>query len=175
MMTRVSVIIGLWTEQMNSAPHLDWLLTTETQMFLIKTRLDKSKIHGIGVFAVAKIPSAAPVWRFEPLFDKTIRETDLERLPEHVQEHVRIHAEHFPELGVYRLSSDEDKYMNHSSEPNLRVTEDDFLVAIRDIAPGEELTIDYGEIGMIHHIETQIDPETSRSGRVVAQRRLTAA
>lgn len=144
-------------------------------MFLIKTCLDKSPIHGIGVFAVTGIPGGAPVWRFEPLFDKTIREADLARFPEHVQEHVRIHAEHFPELGVYRLSSDEDKYMNHSSDPNLRVTEDDFLVATRDIAPGEELTIDYGQIGMIHHIVKEIDPETSRAGRVVAQRRLSAA
>lgn len=144
-------------------------------MFLIRTRLDKSQIHGIGVFAENRIQSGARVWRFEPLFDKTIREQDLEKFPAHVQDHIRIHAEYFPELGVYRLSSDDDKYMNHSCDPNLRVTEDDFLVAVRDIAPGEELTIDYGEIGMIHHIEKRIDAETSQAGRVVAQRRLTAA
>lgn len=144
-------------------------------MFLIRTRLAKSPIHGLGVFTQSTIPADSIVWRFEPSFDKTISEKEFSRLPSHVQEHVSIHAEHFPELGVYRLSSDEDKYMNHSAEPNLRVTEDDFLVAIRDIAPGEELTIDYGEIGMIHHIEAQIDPESSRAGRVVAQRRLVAA
>ncbi len=144
-------------------------------MFLIRTRLDMSPIHGIGVFCVNTIHAGARVWRFEPLFDKTIRESELARLPEHIQEHIIVHAEHFPEFGIYRLSSDEDKYMNHSVTPNLRVTEDDVLVAIRDIAPGEELTIDYGEIGMIHHIEKSIDPELSRAGRVVAQRRMTAA
>jgi hypothetical protein len=115
------------------------------------------------------------VWRFEPLFDKTIREVDLARFPEHVREHIVIHAEHFPELGVYRLSSDEDKYMNHSATPNLRVTEEDFLVAIRDIAVGEELTIDYGEIGMIHHVDAAVDLERSLAGRVVAQSRRAAA
>ena len=144
-------------------------------MFLITTRIDKSPIHGIGVFSVSGVSAGATVWRFEPLFDKTIREVDLPRFPEHVQQHILIHAEHFPELGVYRLSSDEDKYMNHSDRPNLQVTQDDFLVALRDIAPGEELTIDYGEIGMIHHIAKDVDPETARAARVVAQRRPVAA
>lgn len=144
-------------------------------MFLIKTRLSPSPIHGLGVFAQSRIPANAIVWRFEPSFDKTISESEFARLPTHIQDHILIHAEYFPELGVYRLSSDEDKYMNHSAEPSLRVTEDDFLVTLREIAPGEELTIDYGEIGMIHHIESKIDAESSRAGRVVAQRRLAAA
>jgi SET domain-containing protein len=144
-------------------------------MFLIRTQLEKSAINGMGVFAISSIPAGTLVWRFEPIFDKTISEADMSRLPEHVQEHVIKHAEHFPELGVYRLSSDDDKYMNHSSNPNLRVPEADFLVAVRDIKPGEELTIDYAEIGMIHHIRPDIDAETSLATRVAAKQRLSAA
>jgi hypothetical protein len=36
--------------------------------------------------------------------------------------------------------------LNHSCEPNLGWADDHTLIAIRDIAPGEELTLDYATV-----------------------------
>ena len=37
------------------------------------------------------------------------------------------------------------KYINHSATPNVAYYDDLTVVALQDIAPGEELTHDYGE------------------------------
>ncbi len=58
--------------------------------------------------------------------------------------------DHVMEIGedeVFLASGDLDDYVNHSCEPNCRLQfEPDgrvFLVAMRDIAPGEDLSFDY--------------------------------
>ncbi len=38
-------------------------------MLLIKTKLDLSKIHGIGLFAGEDIPKGTIIWRFNSLID----------------------------------------------------------------------------------------------------------
>jgi hypothetical protein len=37
-------------------------------------------------------------------------------------------------------------YLNHSTKPNLKITQDDRFISIRKIRAGEELTIDYYEL-----------------------------
>lgn len=45
---------------------------------------------------------------------------------------------------VLRLGSDDVRqHVNHSCEPNLGWADDTTLVAVRDVAEGEELTVDY--------------------------------
>jgi hypothetical protein len=48
-----------------------------------------------------------------------------------------------------RTAADEARYLNHSEDPNIRCNgtsdEDDLDMAIRDIAEGEEITINYKE------------------------------
>lgn len=43
--------------------------------------------------------------------------------------------------------------MNHSCEPNAGVVDDTVLIALRDIAPGEEITFDYSTT-MSEQLET---------------------
>ena len=53
--------------------------------------------------------------------------------------------------GKHRVSTvsreeDPSNYGNHSCGPNIASTHDDEKIALRDIAAGEELTIDYSEL-----------------------------
>ena len=53
-------------------------------------------------------------------------------------------------LGKYILASDNARYINHSDNPNIKSDETSnkygIDIAIRDIQPGEEITIDYNTI-----------------------------
>ena len=45
------------------------LLTKRAEMLLVKTKLNISPIHGIGLFAVEFIPAKTIVWKFHPAID----------------------------------------------------------------------------------------------------------
>ena len=116
-------------------------------MLLVKTCVRQSPLHGLGLFAEENIPAGTILWRFEPLLDRVIRETELDGLPEQVARFIDIYSEHFPDLGVLVLSGDNDRYTNHSDDPNTEVIlpngPNAEVRALRDIAAGEEITCDY--------------------------------
>jgi uncharacterized protein len=116
-------------------------------MLQVRVRLGPSPIHGIGVFAAEPIARGAEVWRFTPGFDLELDPAFVERQPEHVREWLRVYGYLDPRLKRFILCCDGARFLNHSAEPNLRP---DFArephgvdFAVRDIAPGEELTVDY--------------------------------
>ena len=116
-------------------------------MLLVRTRLAPSTIHGLGVFAAEPIARGAEVWRFTAGFDLDLEPQALEALPEHAREWLRVYGYLDPRLRRFVLCCDDARFINHSETPNLRP---DFAreahgvdLALRDIAPGEELTVDY--------------------------------
>ncbi len=67
-----------------------------------------------------------------------------------MQTYVRYYAYLDTKYDKYVLSFDNDRYTNHSKEPNTKThfpPEDSFgvMIATRNIAHGEELTCDYYE------------------------------
>jgi uncharacterized protein len=113
-------------------------------MFVIKTRVAPSAIHGLGVFACEEIAAGAEVWRFHPPFDIVVLEAALADLPNAVRLHLDMYAYRSVDLrGQLVLSGDNAKYLNHSDDPSLE--ELPFRsIARRRIAEGEEITCDYG-------------------------------
>jgi hypothetical protein len=116
-------------------------------MLLVRVRVDRSPIHGLGVFAVEPIPAGTQVWRFTPGFDLDV-DPDLARSqPDPLYERLINYGYIDPRLGRYILCCDDARFLNHSDAPNLRpdFTLDRYGVdiAARDIAAGEELTVDY--------------------------------
>lgn len=116
-------------------------------MLLVRTRLAPSAIHGLGVFAAEPIARGAEVWRFTPGFDLDLEPQALEALPEHAREWLLVYGYLDPRLQRFILCCDDARFINHSATPNLRP---DFAreahgvdLALHDIAPGEELTVDY--------------------------------
>jgi len=116
-------------------------------MMLVPVRVGPSGIHGLGVFAVERIAQGMPVWRFTPGFDLDLDPALLAAQPAHFR-NVMLHYGYVdPVLNRFILCCDDGRFINHSDSPNLRTDRSadrhGIDVAARDIAAGEELTIDY--------------------------------
>jgi hypothetical protein len=112
-------------------------------MFVIKTRVGPSTIHGTGVFAGQDVPLGGEVWRFNPPFDLIINDSDLDGLPTAAKEFIEMYAYHCMDLGgKLVLSGDHARFLNHSDDPN---TEERPFVSIarKPIFSGDEITCDY--------------------------------
>jgi SET domain-containing protein len=116
-------------------------------MMLIKTRVQPSAIHGLGLFAREFIPRGTPVWRFEAGFDHDFSPAQFAALPPLAREHTRWFCFVSKIDGHVILSGDHACFFNHSPAPNtgapLQATPPVETVALRDIAAGEELTCNY--------------------------------
>jgi SET domain-containing protein len=114
-------------------------------MLRVKTYLDKSPIEGIGVFAAQKIADGALVWSFEPQIDKVLDmdESTLKYQYFLDKEFIMTYAYFDKQLNKYILSVDNDRFTNHSDNPNTIPLPTGEVVADRDIYIGEEITINY--------------------------------
>jgi len=116
-------------------------------MLLVPTRLSQSPIHGLGVFALAPIAASMPVWRFERGLDMEFSPDIVTTLPEHVQTFFSHYGYLDRNVGRIILCFDDARFVNHSDAPNVATdyAQDPYGldVALRDIAAGEELTMDY--------------------------------
>ena len=113
-------------------------------MLLIKTRVGTSSIHGNGVFADEAVAVGQPVWRFDPKFDRTFPQGDFDEALPAIRDFLAMYAYRSVDLGGdWLLSGDHARFLNHSDAPN--TVELPFESrASRPIAPGDEITCDYG-------------------------------
>jgi len=116
-------------------------------MLLVPVALNRSPLHGLGLFTVGPVARGTPIWAFEPGFDRVFTLREFEHLPAPAQAHLR----HFGYLdggaGVWVLGGDLSIFMNHSPDPTTGAPDSSgparATVALRDLAAGEELTCDY--------------------------------
>ena len=116
--------------------------------------LRPSPIEGVGVFAIRDIPKGC-----RDMFGKpdaaeewlTIGKKEIEELPPHARFLVGNYclydetSYYIPAQGFKKM--DLSLFLNHSDVPNIiSIGDGDFFEALRDIQPGEELLIDYGQI-----------------------------
>jgi SET domain-containing protein len=116
-------------------------------MLLVRTRLDRSPIEGIGLFAAECIPRGAIVWQFAPGFDLVLTQRDIRALSLQAREQVERYAYLDRRTGELILCGDDARFFNHSDHPNVVDARNDpgRCVASRDISMGEELVCDYYE------------------------------
>jgi hypothetical protein len=116
-------------------------------MLLIKTRIERSSIHGLGLYADEAIPTGTVVWRFTPGFDLDADAVLLEALNVEHRQRLLHYGYIDANTGRFILCCDDARFINHSTMPNVStkhgVDRYGVDVAIRDIAPGEEITMDY--------------------------------
>jgi hypothetical protein len=114
-------------------------------MLLVPTYIDKSPIHGVGVFAAAPIAKGTETWRFVPGFDVVYTETEIAAFPALAQDYLRHYTYFDPVRGARVLCGDNARFMNHDDRHNTAAPavaeQSDF--ALRDIAAGEEITCNY--------------------------------
>lgn len=124
-------------------------------MLLVKTRIGRSSIHGIGLFADEFIPKGTPTWSFNPDFDRAFTEEEFARLPQSARDLILLHAFKSAHTGRYILCTDDARFANHSDNQNCLANEDDWVdgergdIAVRDIQVGEEMTNRYTDYDCI--------------------------
>ena len=116
-------------------------------MLLVPTRLAQSAIHGLGVFAVAPIAKGTAIWRFASGLDMEFDPAIVDTLPAHVQTFFSHYGYLDRNMKRIILCFDDARFVNHSDTPNVATdyAQDPYGldVALRDIAAGEELTMNY--------------------------------
>ena len=112
-------------------------------MLVVRTYLEKSGIHGFGIFARESISRGTRVWEFHEKLDIRFSPEEFEKLPASVKEEIEWHMYEPEDGGPFFYEATMGKYMNHSREANVDFSEVGVGVATRDINSGEELTCDY--------------------------------
>lgn len=114
-----------------------------------RIQVRRSSVHGRGVFAVQAIPAGTELIEYE---GETISwEEALRRHPHDPSQPDHTFYFHIDDARVIdgNIGGNASRWINHSCEPNCEAEEDGdrvFIKALRDIAPGEELSFDYGLI-----------------------------
>ena len=134
----------------------------------VYARLQPSRIHGVGVFAIRAIPKGTYIF---PEDDDELVWIDQESLANLSHEERRLYDDFcIIRDNQYGCPRSFNKltpawYLNESSTPNLAADRDYRFYALRDIEKGEELTVDYatyselpermtgGGLTAIHHRE----------------------
>jgi SET domain-containing protein len=114
-------------------------------MLLVKTYLDKSDIHGFGVFAGEFISKGKKIWRFVDGFDRVYSPREFSKLPKAARDFIRFHG--YRVDGEILLTVDHDRHINHSEDANT-TWRNGYSIARCDIAKGSEITNDYREIDL---------------------------
>ena len=140
-------------------PALAWIPRRWRWGTKIETR--ESQIHGVGVFATKYIKPSEPIARY---YGKQVR---------HHGTYVVPHTTQTGETKLYELTGNL-KHINHSCSPNSELAGYK-LVALRQIANGQEITIDYGQgsCDCKQHYDGTPQVEPAGMSADVAQRRET--
>lgn len=119
-------------------------------------RIQRSPLHGVGVFAIKKIPKGTnPFKAYIDVDVVAVPEKEImknKKIPKTVKDMVRAFyafqdgkifcdARSFNEINI-------SYFLNHSKKPNLdsqEINEETVFTAKRTIAAGEELMVDYSE------------------------------
>jgi SET domain-containing protein len=117
-------------------------------MILVKTKLDKSRVHGIGCFAVDFIAKGTPVWKFVRNFDRDFPNNFPETLGLAAREQFLNYTYISRTTGNYILCSDDTRFFNHSDTPNVinipaEGEQEGVDIAVCDIQAGDEILYDY--------------------------------
>ena len=113
-------------------------------MLLVNHYLEKSSIHGLGVFASELIPKGTKVWEFTPGLDREWTPEEFNQLSEQAQQYILHYGWLDPITNMHRFPFDNDRFINWSNNPNVGGTSNE-IFALRDIQKGEELTFPFEE------------------------------
>lgn len=112
-------------------------------------RVQRSEIHGVGIFAIRQIPKG--VDPFHNLYKEDYFEfykKELEHLPDGVKKLIHDYCAEedgsvwIPKYGFTTMQI--ERFLNHSKTPNVMTNDSgDTFVTSREIEKGEELLADY--------------------------------
>jgi len=106
---------------------------------------------GYGVFATKPIPKGTILWVLCDL-DIVFKPGHAKRLPAPYQAIIDKYAYDDAD-GNCILCWDNGRMLNHNCDPSMLGVGTDYEIAVRDIAKGEEITCDYGELNLTESME----------------------
>jgi len=124
-------------------------------MLTVKCKVQPSKIHGLGLFAVEKIPKGTIIWKFDSRFDILFDPKEVEKMSQQQRDFIMMYAPLSTTSKKYVFSIDDSRFMNHSSiNQNMDVIDvegepEKVAVANRDIEEDEELLTDYRQFDVV--------------------------
>jgi SET domain-containing protein len=113
----------------------------------VYVRLAPSNIHGVGVFAIIPIPKGAEVFGEDNEPTTRVSAALVRRQKPEIralyEDFCVLQGEQWICPSTFNVLTP-SWYLNHSKTPNVRCDESLRFFTIRQIANGEELTVDYG-------------------------------
>lgn len=130
-------------------------------MIHIDYKLDKSDKHGVGLFADQDISEGQLIYTASPLLDVNISKEEFNSLSDREKKEFQWWGFFIESTQKWHVDFDVSKFINHADKGEATVTQDDsreeaYLVAVRDIQKGEELTQDY--------LEFELEEDLNRRG-----------
>lgn len=114
-------------------------------MLKVQASVAPAGTKGLGLFASNFIPAGTTVWELVPGFDVIMTPAQWQEIPEWQRTELEEHAWLDKHLGLWIYATGPGMYFNHSDNPNCGGPFPLKDVALRDILPGEELLINYGD------------------------------
>lgn len=113
-------------------------------MIVVKTKLDRSLISGIGLFADQNIMKGDLIWKMTSISSFQISPDRYKELSQ-IEKDFIIQKDYYwmDDDGNYLIPLDDSRFVNHSNDPNIIEQDENSCVASRNIKQNEELTIDY--------------------------------
>lgn len=118
-------------------------------MLRFKNYIAPSAIAGLGVFTDQDIPKDGLIWSFEEGLDRKFTQEQFDNFDEDVRAYLTIYGFRDALDGYYYLTVDNDRFTNHSENPNTYVAADGRVHASRDIQKGEEILTSYKDFDSI--------------------------
>jgi uncharacterized protein len=110
-------------------------------MLTVRTYIDKSSVHGFGLFAAEFIPKDKLIWELDVVLDLIIKQDKYEKLPLLAKEYFDWFGYYSESRGGWILCFDNARFVNHSKSPNTYGVGN--TIALQDIQIGEEITENY--------------------------------
>ena len=112
-------------------------------MFIVRTYVAPSGIHGLGCFAGEDLRAGQPIWQFARGVDLVIPFETIAAAPQAFRDYMDMYAYISPQVhGGMVLSCDHAKFLNHSDNANTMI-DGETTFAQENIDRGTELTCDY--------------------------------
>lgn len=118
-------------------------------MLKVRTYLDRSRVHGIGLFADEDIPQGKIIWEFHPHVDLVYSSQEWDELQKGAapESFCQLEKYSYKEKGKFYICLDNAQFMNHHPLLNniANDSERDVMFALCRIRKGEELLCNYLE------------------------------
>ena len=115
-------------------------------MIHVKYKLDKSKEHGVGLFADQDIPKETVVYTPSLLLDVNLTQAQFDSLDEKEKREIRYWGFFDEPSQKWHVDFDVSHFINHSYDATVAQDpsySEAHLIATRDLKSGDELTQNY--------------------------------